>query len=130
MGFFEKIIGKKSEKVLKDPLPWIHLNAISQIDTIKTKSVKVPQVIFKHSTTCGISRMVLNMFTDTFNLDSDQIDLYYLDIHSQREISNRIELDFGVRHESPQLLIIKNGESTFNISHGAIADIDLKEFIY
>ena len=110
-------------------MPWIPLNSVSQIEAISKESHNRPQVIFKHSTTCGISRMVLNMFNSSYGLEKDAVDLYYLDIHSNRPISNEVEVFFGVRHESPQLLIIKAGTCSFNTSHGAITDINLKSLV-
>ncbi len=129
MGFFGKLTGKKNEKEATIEVSWIPLNSVSQIEAIGKESHNRPQLIFKHSTTCGISRMVLNMFNSSYRLQEDSVDLYYLDIHSNRPISNEIEAFFGIRHESPQLLIIREGACSFNTSHGAITDIDLKGLV-
>lgn len=112
----------------KKELPWIKLESMAQLETIAENSKSKTQVIYKHSSTCGISRMVLNMFTETYDTDLD-IDLYFLTIQNHRDVSNAIADKFVVRHESPQLLIIKNGEVVFHTSHGAIADINLKDFL-
>ncbi len=48
------------------------------------------------------------------------IQFYYLDLLNYRTISNAIAEKFSVYHESPQILLIKNGECTYDESHGGI----------
>lgn len=129
MGIFDSVFGKKEKtKKEKKELPWIQLASLDQLETITENSKTKPQVIYKHSSTCGISRMVLNMFTESYDMDLD-IDLYFLTIQSYRDVSNAIEDKFEVRHESPQLLILKNGEVVFHTSHGAISDTDFTKYL-
>ena len=52
--------------------------------------------------------------------------LYYLDLLAHRDISNKIAEDFGIRHESPQLIVIQNGDEVNNASH---QDITLKQIV-
>jgi len=129
MGLLNKIFGgtykTKEEKVL----PWIPLNELPQLDYIEQKSNTKTQVIFKHSTRCGISRMVMNQFVDAYNFTEKELDLYYLDILNHRDVSNEVGYKFQVRHESPQLLVIKNGVVAAHTSHGSINDIDLAPFL-
>ena len=129
MGLFTSLFGKneKEEKEL-GLLPWIALTSKEQLDEIVEKSNERPQLIFKHSTTCGISRMVLNMFTRSYTL-GESADLYYLDLHAHRDVSNAVASHFGVVHQSPHLLVLKDGGVNFHTSHGAITDIDLKDYI-
>ncbi len=116
---------KKEQKVL----PWQKLEKLEQLDEIVKRSKGKPQLIYKHSTTCGISRMVLNMFTEAYAFDENQADLYYLDLHSYRDVSNETGYKFQVMHQSPQLLIIKNGVAVAHASHGAISDMDLERHL-
>ena len=129
MGIFDSFFGKK-ESTTKgaNALAWNPLTSISQLEDIAEQSNEKPQLIFKPSTTCGISRMVLNMFTGSYNL-GETADLHFLDLHAHRDVSNEVASRFGVMHQSPQLLIVKNGEVGFHTSHGSIADIDLKDYI-
>ena len=69
--------------------------------------------------------MVLRMFSDHYTLGGEA-DLYYLDLHAHRDVSNIVASKFQVFHQSPQLLIIKDGEVVFHASHGAIADVDVE----
>ncbi|MCA0152804.1 bacillithiol system redox-active protein YtxJ [Winogradskyella vincentii] len=121
---FKKLFGSsepKEEKVL----PWIPLTSLDQLQEIAEKSKGKTQLIFKHSTRCGISRMVMNQFIASYDLETEA-DLYYLDLLSYRDVSNEVGYKFQVMHQSPQLLIIKNGIVTTHASHGAINDMDLK----
>lgn len=129
MGLFNNIFGSSSEKKSKSDLPWIDLNSILQIESIKEASKERPQIIFKHSTTCGISRMVMNQFKSSYTLDESEADLYYLDLLKHREITNQVSRIFGIRHESPQLIVIKNGQVIAHESHGGINDMELGELV-
>ncbi len=129
MGLFDSVFGKKEQvKKVEKQIPWIPLSDLDQLDEIAEQSKTRTQLIFKHSTTCGISRMVLNMFTGSYPLGEEQ-DIYFLDLHAHRAVSNAVESKFGVVHQSPQLLVIKDGVVSFHTSHGAIADIDLLQYV-
>lgn len=131
MGLFDGLFGKKESSESKEAktIPWISLTNLEQLSEIKKKSHIKPQVVFKHSTTCGVSRMVINMFKKNYSFTADQVDLYYLDLHAYREVSNETGIKFHVYHESPQLLVLKNGEVVTHASHGAISDVDLAEYV-
>ncbi len=129
MGLLKKIFG--GEKVEKEEkvLPWIPLNDLPQIDYIKKKSSIKTQVIFKHSTRCGISSMVQRQFINDYNFSEKDLDLYYLDILNYRQVSDEVGYKFQLIHESPQLLVIKNGELVAHASHGQINQVDLNRFV-
>ncbi len=131
MGLFNGLFGKKDDEQIKEEktIPWLSLTSLDQLNEIETKSQTKLQVIFKHSTTCGISRMVINMFKKAYDFSVDEVDLYYLDLHAYREVSNEAGYKFQVLHQSPQLLVIKNGVVVAHSSHGAIAEVDLRQFV-
>lgn len=128
MGLLNKIFGSSESKEEK-LLPWITLSNVSQLEDIVTKSKTKTQVVFKHSTRCGISRMVLNQFVDAYDLNENNLDLYYLDLLNYRDVSNEVGYTFQVMHESPQILVIKNGIVVSHASHGAINEVSLSQFI-
>jgi bacillithiol system protein YtxJ len=97
---------------------WIPLTDQNQLETIKDQSFTTPQVILKHSTTCSISKMALARLERAEAPTS--IQFYYLDLLNYRAISNAIAEKFSGYHESPQILLIKNGECIFDESHGGI----------
>jgi len=98
---------------------WKVLEHIDQIDVIKETSLNKLQLIFKHSTRCIISKMALKNFESDFLLH-DVIDAYYLDLISYRNISNEIAEVFAVEHQSPQILLIKDGKVVYHESHEGI----------
>ena len=128
MGIFNKLFSGSSEPKDEKVLPWQELNTISQLNTIVDKSKSKTQLIFKHSTRCGISRMVMNQFVASYDLELDA-DLYYLDLLSFRDVSNEVGYKFQVMHQSPQLLVIKNGVVVANASHGGVNDMDLAQVV-
>jgi bacillithiol system protein YtxJ len=97
---------------------WINLVTEEQLTKIKELSATQPQVILKHSTRCSISNVAKNRLEKSFIPNG--VDFYYLDLLKYRNISNKIAEDFSVYHESPQILLIKNGECVYNESHGGI----------
>ncbi|MFS4483292.1 bacillithiol system redox-active protein YtxJ [Hyunsoonleella sp. 2307UL5-6] len=129
MGLLDKLFGGEKEKREEKVLPWIPLNDLKQLDYIKKKSAIKTQVIFKHSTRCGISSMVQRQFISEYNFSEKELDLYYLDILSYRQISDEVGYKFQLIHQSPQLLVIKNGTLVANASHGQINQVDLNRFV-
>ncbi|NNK71834.1 MAG: bacillithiol system redox-active protein YtxJ, partial [Flavobacteriaceae bacterium] len=102
MGLFKNIF-KTSSPSEKKVLPWISLTHLEQLEAIQNRSHDKLQIIFKHSTRCGISGMVLNQFVDRFDLDEERVDLYYLDLLACRQLSDEVGYRFQVMHQSPQL---------------------------
>lgn len=129
MGLFNKIFNSSSETEERKELPWKALTTISQLDEIKDNSITKPQLIFKHSNRCGISRMVKKQFERDYNVSNNVFDLYYLDLINYRDVSNQIAQQFQVNHESPQLLVVKNGVVVVHSSHGDINNINLEQLI-
>ena len=129
MGIFNKLFTGSSEPKEEKVLPWITLTSIEQLHAIEDKSKTKTQVIFKHSTRCGISRMVMNQFIASYSHNADDLDLYFLDLLNYRDVSNETGYKFQVLHQSPQLLVIKNGATVANASHGGINDLDLNKFV-
>lgn len=128
MGFFKSLFGSNSNSEEKEQLPWKVLSSELQLDDIAEQSYSKPQLIFKHSTRCGISRMTLNQFQSIFPNAGLDADLYYLDLLAYRLISNLIAERFQVFHQSPQVLIIKNGNVVVHDSHGAINSINFAQY--
>lgn len=104
---------------------WIHLTDEEQIKQIISKSQVKPQVIFKHSTRCSISAVALQRLQKT-EQPSD-IDFYFLDLLSNRQLSNLVADRFQVHHESPQVLVIRDGSCVFDESHLGISMHDIIE---
>lgn len=108
---------------------WKNLDDVNQLETIEETSTEKTVVIFKHSTTCGISQHALHKLESAWDIEDGQIDFYYLDLLNHRKISNEIANRFGVIHQSPQILVIKDGKSVYDISHNGISLETLKSKI-
>jgi len=125
------LFGSKNEgdKVEKDPIPWTRLTTVEQLDEIVKVSKTTPVAIFKHSTRCGISRMVLRNFEGTYDIEPNKMKLYFLDLIAFRNVSDEVGFKFQVMHQSPQLIVIKNGTTVAHASHHGIRAEELQNFI-
>ena len=130
MGVFNNLFGSKEPKAEKvSYLNWIPLTSLEQLKTIKEQSKTEAILIFKNSTRCGISRMVIKQFEGLFNEEHKNLKVYYLDLLNYRNVSDEIGYTFQVMHQSPQLLAVKNGVSVYDASHYDITQTDLSRFI-
>lgn len=108
-------------------LNWISLTNTDELQFIKEKSFQKPQVLFKHSTRCGTSSLVLNRLQRAAEVPD--ADFYFLDLIRHRDVSDKIAHLFNVYHESPQVLLIKNGECLYEESHLGIDMYELSDQI-
>ncbi len=132
MSFLKKIFTSSNNESSNKPITkininWIPLTDLGQLIDIQNNSQK-PILLFKHSTTCSISRMALKNFETEFDL-KDKIDTYFLDLLKHRTISNEIATQFDVIHQSPQIIFIKNGVVIYNTSHSDIDASKLENFL-
>jgi bacillithiol system protein YtxJ len=104
---------------------WNIINDYNQVHNLVEASHKKPQAIFKHSTRCSISVMAKSRLERSEF--PEQIQFHYLDLLQYRDISNKIAEQFGVHHQSPQILLIKNGECIFEETHSAISMDEIVE---
>ncbi|MGL2993619.1 bacillithiol system redox-active protein YtxJ [Flavobacterium sp. TSSA_36] len=129
MSLFNSLFGSSEEKnESANTINWIPLQSMEQLEELTSLSNEKSVLIFKHSTRCSISRFALKQFEKEFNLH-DAIDAYFLDLITYREISNEIATRFGVQHQSPQLLLIKEEKAIYNVSHDAIEAVALSKFL-
>ena len=131
---FKSLFGKKDNNQPKKEIEktsninWIPLTSVEQIADVKEASKSGNAAVFKHSTRCIISRTVLQNFEGDYPSDVD-LKLYFIDLLNYREVSNAIAEEFGVIHQSPQFILIKNEKAVLNASHHGINEINLKESI-
>lgn len=124
MSLFNSVFSNsKTSDNSKNNINWIPLTDLGQLNEIIELSNEKPVAIFKHSTRCSVSRMALKQFENEFN-SADSVETYFLDLIAYRDVSNEIATRFQVVHQSPQVLLIKEGKSVYNASH---SDIDAQE---
>lgn len=107
---------------------WKTLETISDLDEAVSRSFQHTVLLFKHSTRCSISTTAYDRLERGWNF-SPATELYYLDLLNHRDISAAIAERFNVQHESPQILIIKNGECVFHTSHTGIRIAAIEPFV-
>lgn len=126
MSVFSNLFGSSEKQDSSSgKMKWIPLTNLGQLNEIISVSNDQAVVIFKHSTRCIVSRTALKQFENEFDLNG-QVTAYFLDLLEHRDISNEIAARFGVYHQSPQLLLIKDGKCVYDVSHSDIDAGDLK----
>ncbi|CAN5208602.1 bacillithiol system redox-active protein YtxJ [soil metagenome] len=109
-------------------MKWSKLESLDQIEGIKETSKKTPVLIFKHSTSCSISRTSLDRLERNWKQEEmDVVESFFLDLLSHRDVSNQIAREFSVEHQSPQILLIENGVSVYDRSHFDINYQELRD---
>jgi len=100
---------------------WRSLESEEDLQRIIKDSHQQPLAIFKHSTRCGISSMVKRRLESKWEKETSDVPLYLLDLIAHRELSDKVSATFEIRHESPQLILLINGSSTYHASHISIS---------
>jgi bacillithiol system protein YtxJ len=104
-------------------MQWNHLTSEDGLAGLIERSKEVPQVIFKHSTRCSISNVAFQRVDKATQPAATEF--YLLDVLTHRSLSLKVAERFGVNHESPQVLVIKNGECVYDDSHLGISMQDI-----
>lgn len=106
---------------------WIEVQENSQIDQIVELSYQQTCVIYKHSTRCSLSFVAKHRLESDWDKELDDVVTFYLDVIAHRGVSQEVAKRFSVYHESPQVLLIRDGECRYDVSHLDISVEDLKE---
>lgn len=99
---------------------WIPLNSPDQLEEISRKEQST-FAIFKHSTRCPISAAAKNRMELSWEIENPGVSVYYLDVIQDREVSNKVAELYSVVHQSPQILLIKDGKCVYDASHTGIS---------
>lgn len=108
-------------------LPLIAEQQLMDVDSLSHNADVKGVLILKHSTRCSISSAALGRLERTWKLSEKEVPTYFLDLLSYRSVSSAIEQHYGISHESPQVLIIKNGKCIYTASHSGISTSDIEE---
>lgn len=104
-------------------MQWNPLTSPEQLSALLAQSHTSPQVIFKHSTRCNVSSVAKARLEK--GTAPATIDFHYLDLVAYRSLSNQIAKDLAITHESPQVLLVQNGQCTYAESHLGIRMEDI-----
>jgi bacillithiol system protein YtxJ len=126
MGLLGSLFGGQ-ESESESRIAWRLLRDLGQFEEMLQESYTQPVVVFKHSTRCSISRMALRQFENQWNLEGKMVP-YFLDLLEYRPISNTIATQLEVIHQSPQVIVIRNGCAVYHASHEGISVEELQQF--
>ncbi len=106
---------------------WLPIESFETVEQLIQRSFQVPCLIYKHSTRCGICNISKYRLEDDWDFGADEMEAYYLDVLLFRPVSLKIAETFQVHHESPQVLLIVNGECIYDASQLDISLAELRE---
>jgi bacillithiol system protein YtxJ len=130
MSVFSNLFGSSEKQDnSSSKINWIPLTDLGQLNEIISASSEKPVLIFKHSTRCSISSMALNRLERNWAGHEEKLTPYYLDLITFRDVRNHIATLSGVQHESPQAIVVKNGEVVYHASHNGISLADMMEVL-
>ncbi|HYF03159.1 MAG TPA: bacillithiol system redox-active protein YtxJ [Patescibacteria group bacterium] len=101
------------------------LRTIEELETVMQKSHEKPIVLFKHSVTCPVSANAFDEFHSYFKNAPEDIEHYVITVQAARPVSNKAAEKLNVRHESPQVILLKDGAAVWNDSHSYITEVAL-----
>lgn len=102
---------------------FIKLDTTEKLEQIIRDSAQKPVVLFKHSTTCPISAGVYQ------EISGADADINLVIVQNSRNVSTAIAEKTGVRHESPQAIVLKNGKVVYNASHYDVTASDVEKML-
>ncbi|MCB0642335.1 MAG: bacillithiol system redox-active protein YtxJ [Phaeodactylibacter sp.] len=124
MGFLDNIFRQQNADIFPE---WKILQTEDQLDALIQDSHAKPVVLFKHSIYCGISARIMHQLEKDWNFNNEELDFYYLDLITFRPISNKIASVTGVVHQSPQVILLQEGQVRYHTSHHMISVTGLRE---
>ncbi|MDW0116649.1 bacillithiol system redox-active protein YtxJ [Sporosarcina thermotolerans] len=101
------------------------IQSITEWHSIIDQSKNEPVFLLKHSSTCSISAAGYRAFE---GFDTD-IPKYYLVVQTNRPLSSEVASGLGIRHESPQLFLLKDGKAVWHASHYSISQSKIKSAV-
>ena len=109
---------------------WNHITSIEEVKELVKQSSSKPQILFKDSTRCGISAHAKSRISEGYSdFISGKSDFNYLDLLRYRSVSNFIAEYFDITHQSPQIIVLKNGEVVHVASHQAISPQKIADYL-
>lgn len=111
-------------------MDWKEITTIEEWDNIFNTSTEKDQIILKHSTTCPVSTNALDEYNAYLQENPNKnIDYTMVKVRESRPVSNKIEEDLELKHESPQIIYIKNKERYWSTTHWSVTKAHMKAVI-
>lgn len=123
MSFLNKLFGNSDQEKSTESGKsfWKIIRSEDDLEAAVRESLEKKVAIFKHSTSCYISKMVLKNFENEVSASDKEVSYYFLDLLANRSLSNQIATDFKVTHQSPQLIVLEKGIAVNDASHQSIS---------
>jgi bacillithiol system protein YtxJ len=106
-----------------------HVKALDELEHLLASSHGNPLLLFKHSHTCGISAEALDELLSHVEQDAERVQYAIVTVQTHREVSNAISARLGVRHETPQAILVREGKAVWSASHFRVNAAELKKAI-
>lgn len=131
MGIFDKITKAFTgvEAPSEENTVWNMISSNQEIEQMLEKSHTRTQIVYKHSPSCGVSYFALRNLNDPNLLENDELDFHLIDVIYDRAVSKAFAEKMGIRHESPQIFVIKNGKVLWHDSHNSVHAKNVLEHI-
>ena len=111
-------------------MKWNTITKLEHLNEIREDSFNKPVLIFKNSLNCNVSADALDLIEENWKTDDElMIKPYLVDVIKNRPLSMQIAEDYNIKHQSPQVLLIKNGECIYSKTHWNISYEELKETV-
>lgn len=108
-------------------LNWSHIESEGDLQNALSSEGKV--ALFKHSTRCPVSSMAKNRLEKSWDKETNETTIFFLDLIRYRELSNKIASKLAVDHASPQLILIEKGIAVYDASHHMIQSSEVAKHI-
>lgn len=99
------------------PHPLVRIERIEDVDDLLAASADTPVLVYKHSYSCGTSAYALDELMDLLHGPAPEARYAMVGVQTHRDVSNAIAARLGVRHETPQVLLIRDGQVVWSASH-------------
>lgn len=103
-----------------DTANWNAVEKGSEVDRIIEQSYQQPQLLYKHSNRCSVCWFAKSELEKVAEAIKAKAEMHFVDVIKSREVSNYIADKLGIRHESPQAILVNGGEVVWHDSHGTI----------
>lgn len=110
-----------------DKLSWQYIQKAEEVNAIKKGLSEQPVLFFKHSHRCGLSKLILDDLEKDWRRSAQEVRLVFVDVWKQRAIADLIAAEFGIKHHSPQVVLVRNGKVIYHQSHGKIKVVDIEK---
>jgi len=106
-----------------------HLRHPDELDSLLAESERRPLLLFKHSYSCGVSLEALDELVEHLNESSLDARYAMVTVQTHRDVSNAVSARLGVRHHTPQAILVRDGRAVWSASHFRVNADEIRKAI-